>query len=275
MKKKIFYGLALLILCLFGGANAQSTAGPLERKHEVNDDLIQAAKKARVELNDELLKAFTDSASSQNEAFRQVYAGVPKDARVTRLARYLAAKSEANSSFASMGVMSLDLSDFHWGYLAHDIQYSPMRLDSVKAAKLHSMESSGEKYIFGSKGESIKPNNLILLPVLNGQQGTKVTATFDLGNAKALWTGGPAGGHLKVAAPATSKGCEIFIKSTPSNAAVYFNRKEWYQTTDTSAVRDPGSWEVVVRLEGYKEWRDQRKLNPGESWTINAALIKQ
>lgn len=276
MKKASVYGLSLVIVCSFVAFTAQdSRAEPEALTHEVTDDLAQAAKEARVQFDDKLVKSFAYSVSSQSKSFTQVYNTVPKDARVTRLARYLTAKSKAKTGFPSTSMIGIDLSDFHWGYIASDFQYSSMRLDSAKTAKLRSVESSGEQYIFGMEAEGIKPDSVVLLPVATDQGGANVTAMFDLGNAKALWTGSPSSGHLKVVAAGTSKGCEIFVKSTPPKAVVYFNRKEWYEPTNTSVVQDPGSWEVLVRLQGYKEWREQRSLDPGESWTINAVLVKQ
>lgn len=276
MKRSIILGLGLVIICSFGGLTAQDTmALPAEQKQKLIDDLASAAKEARIEFNDQLVKAFTDSALSQKKVFTHIYDTIPKDVRAKRFARYLAAKSEAKTSLPPSSTTEIDLDDFNWGYLARDIQYSPMRLDSAKAAKLRIIESVGEKYIFDIKAKGIKPGNVVLLPVVSDQGRGYVTVTFDLADSKALWTGLPTGGQLKVVAAETSKGCEILVNSDPPEAAVYFNGEKWHEITNTSAVQDPGNWEVRLLRQGYKEWRNQRSLGPGETWTIDAVLVAQ
>jgi hypothetical protein len=240
---------------------------PGKIKVEVSEEVRQAATDANVIVNPRLVHAFVDAASSQDAAFAGIYGSVPKNVRVARLARYLTAKEIASPSIPGGSVRNL--SDFHWGYLARDINYASARLETPKEAKLLRVESPGGPYDFSTESEKIKPGMAIVLPAVN------MTATFEIGDKKAMWTGNPADGIVKVVAASTSQGCEIVIRSKPSAAAVYFNSKEWYRPTDTSAVRDAGTWEVIVRRQGYKEWLERRHLGPGESWTIDALLIKQ
>jgi len=274
MKMSIISVIALLISVSVGSLEAQDhQAGAEAIRKKISEDVTIAAKEANIGANAALIEAFVDVGSSQIGSFRQVYASVPKNDRVARLAQYLTAKAQIGGIPANVTIN--DLGDFHWGYIARDMKYSPLRLETSKAVKLLTVESTGGPYNFSVKSESIKPGTVILFPTAPAQELVNVSATFKLGNQKAIWTGNPEAGKLKVVSATTSKGCEIFINSVPPKAAVYFNGKEWYARTNTSAVRDPGSWEVKVRLNGYKEWREQQNLLAGESWTINASLLKQ
>ncbi len=274
----ILFSLTLLGAVAAESAVAQDGRPVVETaKLEIADDVRRAATTAKVEPNDRLVRAFADSAYGQSDALALVYSTVLKDDRVVRLARYLTAKAEAKASLPVTSVTADDLGDFHWGYLARDVRYSPARLESVKGAKfkLATLESSGIQYNFGAKGQPIHPGSAVLLPVAMGESAGTVTLTFDVGNRKALWTGSTDARQFSVAAASTSQGCEIHVNSVPPEATVYFNGREWHRLTNTKSVHAPGTWEVVVRLQGRKEWREQQTLGAGGSWKINAHLVKQ
>lgn len=274
MKLPIYSVLTLFVALSVSNLSAQDYKTEAEmNKKRVAEDVTQAFKKANVQGSASLFNAFADTASRQTATFEQVYATVPRDQRVTRLAHYLAEKVKASPATATLTYS--DFGDFNWGYIVHDIGYLPLRLESSGPAKLLTLESVGGRYEFSAKGISIKPGTVILFPTAPGQELAIVSATFELANQKALWTGSPAVGTLKIASAMTTRGCEIFVNSNPPKAAVFFNGKEWYRRTNTSAVHDPGSWEVIVRLKRYRDWREQRDLEAGDSWTINALLVKQ
>jgi PEGA domain len=231
----------------------------------IGEDVKQAAIEAKVKIDPALLNAFVNAAKSQTLDFNGVYKSVPRDIRITRLARYLSARDSTTEGLTQLSTVR----DFQWGYLARDLGYAPVRLETVKEAKLLRIESADGPYEFSSDYGNIRPGGPIVLPEMY------MTATFSIDDKKAYWTGRPKVGTLQVVPASTSRGCEIFVISNPSEATVLFNGKEWYARTNTSSVRDPGTWEVIVRRNGYKEWRSQRSLGPGESWTIEAMLSKQ
>lgn len=268
MKRFVSAYLALAAAAYASNVAAQVQQGVSTPKDQVASDVNLAATKARVAASPFLIGGFVDAASTQKGAFTGVYRDVPKDVRVTRLARYLSAKDVANAETASSGHPVQEVADFHWGYITNDLPYVPARLEAPTDAKLLRIESPAGQYDFSNAGEKIKPGMAFVIPA------AEVTATFALGEKKAIWTGNASTGIVKVTAASTNRGCEIFVRSKPSDATVYFNGKEWYQRTDTSSVRDSGTWEVVVRLKGYKEWRDRKQLTAGESWTIDATLSK-
>ena len=70
----------------------------------------------------------------------------------------------------------------------------------------------------------------------------------------------------------SSAGCVIYVYSSPSSAKVFFNGREWYAPTATSSVRDPGIWEVRIKLPGYEDLVVRKRLTPGETWRVNAVL---
>lgn len=248
-------------------------AEPENMKKKISADVTEAAKKANIVVKESLIEAFVCLGLSQIDDYRKVYTGVTKNHRVARLAEYLDAKYKIKG--IPENVTSDNLNDFHWGYLKRDTGYSPFRLVSPEMAVLTKVEFDGGHYNFSAKGKGIRPGATILLPKVPGQKNTNVCAAFELGDQKALWTGYSTLDKLKVAYAETSKGCEIYVNSKPRRATVYFNNKKWYAATDTSSVRTPGSWEVIVDLEGYKKWSKKRSLLAGESWTINALLIKK
>jgi len=268
MKRFLSACLVLAVAAYAGNGVAQAQQGVTISKDQVASDVSLAATKAKVAAGPFLIGGFVDAASNQKRAFIGVYKDVPKDVRVARLARYLSAKDVANAETASSGHPVQDIADFHWGYITNDVAYVPARFEAPTDARLLRVESPAGLYDFANAGEKIKPGMTFVIPA------AEVTATFALGEKKALWTGDSSSGIVKVTAASTNRGCEIFVRSKPSDAAVYFNGKEWYQRTDTSSVRDSGTWEVVVKLKGYKEWRERRRLTAGESWTIDAVLSK-
>ncbi len=276
MKIPIVLGFSLLITLPVENLIAQERqpeSGALGVK--VVEEVTRAANAAKVKADEPLLRAFADAASGQATDFAYVYNTVPTDVRVARLAGYLTAKAAARTHPPSGGVTSDDLKDFHWGYIAKNNKYSPIRLQSPKPARLVSVESMKDLYVFALKEPWIQPNAVFLLPTAVDPMDPNVTVTFVIDNAKAAWTGIPAHGRLTVMVAGTSKGCEIYVNSVPIGAAVYFNKKEWHARTNTSSVRDPGTWEVILRLDGHREWRVERSLGAGQSWTIDARLVKQ
>lgn len=269
MKISILTNFALLVVACANNVLAQTPQADVANiKIKVTGDVRQAATDARIDANPLLVNAFVDAASYQKAAFAGVYDSVPKDERIARLARYLVAKEKASVKTSPSDASIRNLGDFHWGYVARDINYALARLDAPNDASLLRVESFGVPYDFSIKGEKFKPGMAVVLPAMD------MTATFEIGHKKASWTGNPTYGVVKVAAASTSRGCEIFVRSKPPEATVYFNDKKWYELTDTSSVRDAGTWDVLVRLQGYKDWRGRRHLGPGESWTIDALLTK-
>lgn len=274
MKMSIISAIALLVSFSVGNLEAQEHLSDTKMiRSTISEDVKMAAKAANIWDNASLIEAFVDLGSSQIDSINQVYKSVPKKGRVARLAQYLTAKDKIGG--IPVMVTSNDLGDFHWGYLAGNTKYLPLILDSPMAAKLVKIESDSDRYGFLAKGEGFRPGTAILIAVVSGQENAKMSATFELGDRKALWTGNPTEGVLKIVYAKTSRGCEIYVNSKPPQATVYFNGNEYYKQTNTSAVREPGLWEVIVHLAGYEEWREKQNLVAGESWTINALLIKQ
>lgn len=268
MKISILIDLALLAATYVSNVVAQSQLEVSTSKPKVAEEVRLAGTNARVETNPLLIEGFVSAAANQKGAFAGVYRNVPKDVRVARLASYLTAKELANAGVSSSGGPRMAVGDFHWGYLTHELSYAAARLEAPVDAMLVRVDFHSGLYEFSDSGQKIRPGTALVMPAVD------LTATFELGNRKAVWTGNPAGGIVRVVAASTNRGCEIFVRSKPSNAMVYFNGKEWYRRTDTSSVRDAGMWEVVVKLEGYKDWRQQQLLGAGESWTIDATLSK-
>lgn len=269
MKTHLVFGFAVLIALNIQTLIAQDRLAEVESlKPEIAEDVARAATRAKLKVDETLQSAFIDAASINTAAALEVYRTVPKEVRIIRLARYLAAKTPEGSDRSLIGA------DFHWGYVARDLQYSPMLFRSSQQAVLQSVESQGNSYVT-YKGAVIRPGTTFVLPSGPGNEvgHGNVTAIFKFGDTQALWSGNPASrSEVYVPTARTTRGTEIFISSHPSGAIIYFNGRQWYQRTNTSSVRDPGTYEVVLQRDGYKEWRDKRSLTPGDTWTIDVTL---
>jgi hypothetical protein len=109
----------------------------------------------------------------------------------------------------------------------------------------------------------------IVLPLL----GNELTFEGKSGDSRVAWTGVglmPNTGAIEASvakSSASTEGCEIYVTSKPAGAAVTFNGKRYYRSTNTSSVRDPGTWVVTVSL-GQRAWKGSRKLGPRDTWTI-------
>lgn len=273
MNRVFLYGLTILLMLNGERTVAADDAGALKAlRDEISAEVSQAAKEAQIEMNANLRQAFIDAASRQSADALHVYKTVPKESRINRIAEYLAAKKDVEPmSRLSVGA------DFHWGYVGRDLHYSPVRLRSAGPVTLQIVESRGTIYS-PYKGGTIKPGEKFILPSERPYdvKGTEITVTFNVGESKGYWSGSPSSAadvYIKTAG--TTRGAEIFVNSNPSGAKVYFNRREWYQLTNTSSVRDPGIYEVRLVREGYKEWAQKRHLAPGDTWTIDVVLNRK
>jgi hypothetical protein len=222
-----------------GEANAARVAG----------DVREASAAARVPVDQSGVAAFVSSAKMQGNPSRDVYRTVPSDVRVSRLSRYLSAKAATSSGMSSV-VTPEDLPDFHWGYIATDVRYAPIKYQGATPASLLSIESGDSKYVFPATRDTrsyIQPGSAVLLPMsFNGSNEFTVTFAFDMG--RGVWTGMAADGVMRVAASRDSRGCEIVVNSRPDKATVYFNGNQWRELTDTRPViQEPGIWEILVK----------------------------
>lgn len=265
--------LACMIALTSGVAHGQEakqeTKGVPGTRTAVNADLTEAAKMADVKVSEWLKTDFRKTSESQSAVVNDVYATVPRQERVKRLATYLQAKERANSLAKSP---NNGFNDFSWGYMKKDLDFAPVRVEARKGVRLSGVEVLGEHY---SLDTGISGDETIVLPQPKSPERPYVTAVFGTEAGKSIWTGIPLEGRISVPVAATTRGCEVQIRSRPVGAMVMLNRRQWYQPTNTSLVRDPGKLEVVVRLSGYKEWRSERTLAAGDSWAISAILQRE
>jgi hypothetical protein len=261
--------LALLVAVFCGTSHAQVMQTPAHVNARLAEDVRQAANRAQVAHDDGLTRAFARAAEQQPRAFTNAYQVVPAEARTQSMADYLVVKTQGSSS------ASADLKDFHWGYIQQKVRFFPAKLEGAAArnAALRSVEMDGVSYDFGREGQKLGNVTTVALPA--PQSGVEyVTLAFDVGNAKALWTGLADAGSVEVFRASNTAGCEIHVSSQPTGAKVYFNGKEWHRRTDTKSVRDPAEYEVLVRAPGFKDWKEKRKLAAGDSWAIRVRLKK-
>jgi len=236
---------------------------------QVTKDITLASRKSKLQVDPNLLVgAFLEKGRIQKIQLKMVYDSVPRKQRIEVLANYLKEKSQIKE--LKFGFSIDELNDFHWAYLASDIKFTAVQLKSVKASKLVKIETHNSTYDFLGIEKPIQPGGPFLMPIM-----PNINATFESGVQLSMWTGNPSLNDLFVPYASTKRGCEIHIKSIPDNATVFFNKKKWYRTTNTSAVHKPGTWKVTITLDGYKEWSQNRNLTPGETWSINASLIKK
>jgi len=244
----------------------RETKGVSGTRAAVNADLTEAAKMADVNVSEWLKADFRKTSESQSALVNDVYATVPRQEIVKRLATYLQAEERANSLAESP---KNRFSDFSWGYMKKDFDFAPVRVEARKGVRLSGVEVLGEHY---SLDTGMSGNQTIVLPQPNSPERPYVTAVFGTEVGQSIWTGIPFEGRISVPAAATTRGCEVRIGSRPTGAMIMLNGRQWYKPTNTSLVRDPGKLEVIVRLSGYREWRSERTLAAGDSWAISALL---
>lgn len=265
--------LVLLWITAAGTAFSQPAApGMSAQDATLRSEIARAATDAKVKLSSNAVDGLIALAKEQQSTVKEIYATVPADDRVGRVAKYLTAKQGLNATAATVSAVD----DFHWGYLSKDFDYVPIVFGGKTSAKLAEVEVFGSgSFAFAGTGRDVKPAMKFLVPVVKSSIDNGMTVAFDLGKHKAIWTGQADAGTIEVVAASTSQGCEVHVTSKPTNAKVYFNQRLWYQPTNTSVVRVPGELDVLVQLEGYRDYRRKKMLSAGESWTINAPLVKQ
>lgn len=240
-------------------------------------DLKLAERAANVDVDDGAEQALLASANQQVVSFSGLFLNVPTETRVLRLANYLSAKSEAKSKAGKFGtIFKSDIFDFNLGLLAQDYTFYPVRVQGVLGARLEQLEAPGMNLIYKNAAEYLPgEDSMLLLPLPKDVEMKPVTVTFSSRESKLLWTGNASSRWIQLVAAGTSKGCEIDVSSTPSGATVVFNGREWRHPTQTKSVHDPGRYEVIIRKNGFKEWRETKVLPPGASWRIEAVLEKE
>lgn len=246
-------------------------------KAEVVTDVHHAATIAKVKLDDKTVRLLAAGGRASQVNMDDVYATVPAETRVTRLADYLSAKARTKEAGAGSAIITgQDVRDFNWGYIKSDTRYSPVRLASPGPAQLREVAGAhGAKYRFDPARAAFEPGSVILIPMMQGAVAAPVTVELKVGNNQVFWTGAPEVGMMNVVLADTSRGCMVDVASSPPEAKIYFNGVEWYRPTNTSVIRPPGKVEVTLKLAGYKPWSQTRDLSAGGSWVIKVKLVNE
>lgn len=265
------FGFAILAVMFAGNGAAQDNEA--SNAVRVTADVRQASAVAGVPVDQSGVAGFLKAAKIQGPVTANVYGLVPSNVRVQRMSRYLTAKAMASREASTQGVKLQDLPDFHWDYIAKDVGYAPVRYQSTMPASLVRIESADTKYEFQKEGVAqLTPGAVVLLPITM-KDNDQFTVTFAFDKGIGIWTGTPDVEVMRVSTATDSRGCEIVVNSRPDKATVYFNGKPWREVTNTRPViLQPGTWEVVVKLAGHKDWREERYLPPGGKWEANAKL---
>lgn len=255
-------GILLEMTLVMGLAQASSTTM-----------VALASDRAAVTVTAEGRELMSSMYSDQPEAAIKTWEAIPVEIRSDRLARYFDAK--VKSGQGDRVFAKEDLADFTWFYVGADYAFVSARIDSASQVRVESMKTGGRTLAF--RNARFNNGDSFVLPISGS--GVEMFAKTSSGG-KALWTGygidaGDATVKTSLPAAQTTAGCEIFVNSTPAGATVYFNGRKYHDATNTSAVRDPGSWSVRIVLDGFGEWQDTRSLTPGSSWTIDARLTAQ
>lgn len=250
----------------------ESTAeGSIDMKI-IETDVKHAAERAKVQLEPGLAAALSRrTISGEGDTLKARYGAVSQNDRVERLKRYFDAK--AKSDERSKLIRQDDVTDFHWGYVLQDTNLSTLRVKSLTNARLLSVETASQKYSFPRA--FVEPDRNILIPTVGGWAEPHITATFAIADQKVLWTGTPQQEEMVLKVSDTTRGCEISINSNPPGALIFFNDGKWHKRTNERVIHNPGDWEAVIRLDGYKDWRQKKRLEAGTAWIINAQLEKQ
>jgi hypothetical protein len=191
-----------------------------------------------------------------------------------RLLNYFTAKA-ATKDVATLGsrkLTSADLGDFSCSYLARDTGFTQAALKTDRPITLRNIESLGIRVEF-TGAPTLSGGQGFLLPKLNSPDG-KITlaAAIDGKGHQAFWTGTSASSAVVFHSAQSSAGCEVYVDSEPDQATVYFNEKQWEEATNTSSIRDPGTINVRLSKQGFKDWSNEHSCKAGDSWHIDAKL---
>jgi hypothetical protein len=179
---------ALALAALVVMSSAEVAAQNRQAAEEVNaarvaGEVREASAAARVPIDQSGVAAFVRAAKMQGNLSTDVYRTVPSDVRVSRLSRYLSAKAAISSGITAV-VTPESLPDFHWGYIATEVRYAPIKYQGATPASLISIESGDSKYVFPTRDarSHIQPGSAVLLPMsLKGSNEFTVTFAFDMG----------------------------------------------------------------------------------------------
>lgn len=248
-----------------GCADTQAAAG--NQEVEILAEVRRAAQLTNVNNVEALLEAFQNVAANQQKKLKAVVSKTSKTQRIERLADYIRAKQSAGEWFGKSGIADIGLSDFSWNYLLRNIALTTTKVYASDAFILEKVEINGQEYAFQGAKRMTTPAVLVL-------PAGKITATFSSGARDTFsWTGDSvATSTINAAYVTVSRGATLVVKSTPKNAEIVINSRQFYRNTNTTILLGAGHVHISLHVEGYKVWEAEKNLRPGGTWIINATL---
>lgn len=249
--------LPLIIPLLFKTILCCSQAIDLPDK--LRGALLLSAEHQKIELNQEIFEFFSRMWQISSTKMIGRVDTISADELVKRLDQYFIAKKFLAGR---EHLKPSDLRDFTWPDIFAGSRWISIQIpDSLKLLKLQVGEDL-------RNFESISDLDWLAVPAVDF-----TVQTIFVNNVLIVqhYSGVPPSGEVQLAA-APPQGCEIYVNSVPQKASVYFNSKKYHRDTNTSSVRDHGTWEVRIEKEGYETWTKTKTLGRGDVWNINAPL---
>jgi len=257
--------LIIILAAALGEARSGTAAGSVVGMAQETKEVANAV---GFDVDEPAFDALREIYAQQSKKCKEATEITPKH-RASRIEAYFLAKMGNKKAIGSN-----DLGDFSCDYLTRDVKLRSARLEIKEPVSLRSANIDGVMIDYPGISE-MQRGQTILVPIGAGSTENVTLTGMTRAGKKVTWTGPSLSDVVSFSTGGTSAGCEIYVNSEPSKATVYFDDREWYQKTKTSSVRDPGKLKVRIKLEGYNDWEQQRDLEAGESWTIEAQLKRR
>lgn len=255
--------LACLFLFVFVFPSVNVGQDQAKSLKNVESVLMCASNKSKVTLDDTARSQILQQYRNASYETKKAVDSTTPESLNKKLGAYFEIKK---LSGIQANLSDKDVADFNWNFV-HGSDLVSVRIISPIAARIQKVTS---KDLSMSYNIALEANKDMALAIPINGESFSLHASTAKGNL--IWTATGVPSSKKITFPSSlSKGCEIYVNSEPDKAIVYFNDKEYHWPTNTSSARDPGKRKVTIK-KGSLEWVQERVLEKGETWMINAKL---
>lgn len=257
--------LLVLFFVIFIGPSVGIGQEQEKRLKTIEGVLADESKKSGVQIDETAKSQILQKYKTASDETKKFIDSTSSESLKMQIGNYLAVKKLAG---APNILSKKDVSDFTWEYMRYNPDLVSVRITPSTYATIQMVTTKDISIPYHIVLEGKKDTQLVI-----PKKGDSFSIRATTAEGSLIWTAtgvSPPGDIVFLAS--LSKGSEIYVNSDPDKATVYFNDKKYYRTTNTSSVRPPGKWKVMIKLDKHKDWEQERILEMGEIWLINAKL---